>query len=642
MPNRLAQSSSPYLQQHADNPVDWWTWCDEAFVEARERGVPVLLSIGYAACHWCHVMAHESFEDAGTAAYMNEHFVSIKVDREERPDVDAVYMAATTALTGHGGWPMTVFLDQDRRPFYAGTYFPPEPRSGMPSFRLVLEAIADAWQQRRDQISTAAAQIAASLDEPLPAVRALDAALADQALLGLQSAFDSRFGGFGGAPKFPQAAVYEFLLRHHGRTGEPSSLAMAEQSLTAMAAGGMFDQIGGGFARYSVDARWLVPHFEKMLYDNALLLRVYLHWWRQTGSEFARRVVAETAEFLLRELRTEQGCFAASLDADSQGREGAFYVWTREEVVAAGGDPEALGVTDEGTFEHGTSVLQYPVAPGPEWPQVRQRLREVRDQRPRPARDDKVVLAWNAWTISALAEAGALLDEPGWVAAAVTCRDALWDIHAEGATLYRVSRDGSRGPALAVLEDLAALANAEFTLSAVTGIEPRRGLQLVEQLTRDFLDQGRDTAATDLIASGVDMGDNATPAGWNLAAEALLTASALTGDPALRTRAEEALGQAAHLVGHPQFWGHGLSVLEAWLDGPREVAVIGPVGSVLHTTALRGTAPGVVVATSGPLCEGRPAIDGQDTAYVCRGFVCDAPTTDAQVLAGQVGARMDR
>ncbi|HPE13242.1 MAG TPA: thioredoxin domain-containing protein, partial [Actinomycetota bacterium] len=465
MSNRLTGSSSPYLLQHAENPVDWWPWCDEAFEQARERNVPVLLSVGYAACHWCHVMAHESFEDPAIAQVMNDHFVNIKVDREERPDVDAVYMSATTALTGHGGWPMTVFLDHERRPFYAGTYFPPEPRSGMPSFRIVLEAISAAWEERRDDIANTAEQIATSLDRALPEVRTVDDQVVDRALASLRTAFDARFGGFGGAPKFPQPMVHEFLLRHHARTGEESSLAMVERTLTAMAAGGMYDQLAGGFARYSVDAQWLIPHFEKMLYDNALLLRVYVHWWRETGSELARRVVSETAEFLLDEMLTEQGCFAASLDADSEGREGTFYVWTPEQVREAGGDPAALGVTDAGTFEHGTSVLQRPATDA--WP--RERLREVRAARPRPARDDKVVLAWNAWAVSALAEAGALLDEPAWVEAAVRCRDALWDLHEADGRWFRVSRDGVRGDALAVLEDYAALANAEFTLSAVTG-----------------------------------------------------------------------------------------------------------------------------------------------------------------------------
>ena len=636
MRDRRDQIISPYLLAHADNPVDWWEWQQAAFDEAVRRDVPVVLSVGYAACHWCHVMAHESFEDPAIAALMNERFVSIKVDREERPDVDAMYMAATTAMTGHGGWPMTVFLDHERRPFYAGTYYPPEPRSGMPSFRLVLEAVSDAWRDQRDRVLASAAQISAGLRTAVPSAVAVDEGVATQAVEMLSDSFDARHGGFGRAPKFPQPMVHEFLLRHHARTGDPRSLEMVERTLTAMASGGMYDQLAGGFARYSVDTAWLVPHFEKMLYDNALLLRVYLHWWRQTGSELARSVVAETAEFLLSEMRTPQGCFAASLDADSEGREGAFYVWTPEQLRAVGADPEMFGVTEGGTFEHRTSVLQRPVDPGSDWPQVRAALRAARSERPRPGRDDKVVVAWNAWAIAGLAEAGALLGRPEWTQSAVECRDALWAHNVVEGDVRRVSRDGVPGAALGVLEDYAALACAEFTLCAVTGEDLDRGLQLVTDLSGVFLDQDRDTAATDVPTAGIDMTDNATPSGWSLAAEALLTASALTGEMAGRSRAEQMLGRAAHLAGYPQFWGHGLAVLEALVDGPREVALLAGVGSPMHVTALAGTAPGAVVALSGPLCEGRSRIGGQDTAYVCRQFVCDAPTTDPEVLARQV------
>ena len=636
MRDRRDQIISPYLLAHADNPVDWWEWQEDAFDEAVRRDVPVVLSVGYAACHWCHVMAHESFEDPAIAALMNERFVSIKVDREERPDVDAMYMAATTAMTGHGGWPMTVFLDHERRPFYAGTYYPPEPRSGMPSFRLVLEAVSDAWRDQRDRVLASAAQISAGLRTAVPSAVAVDEGVATQAVEMLSDSFDARHGGFGRAPKFPQPMVHEFLLRHHARTGDPRSLEMVERTLTAMASGGMYDQLAGGFARYSVDTAWLVPHFEKMLYDNALLLRVYLHWWRQTGSELARSVVAETAEFLLSEMRTPQGCFAASLDADSEGREGAFYVWTPEQLRAVGADPEMFGVTEGGTFEHRTSVLQRPVDPGSDWPQVRAALRAARSERPRPGRDDKVVVAWNAWAIAGLAEAGALLGRPEWTQSAVECRDALWAHNVVEGDVRRVSRDGVPGAALGVLEDYAALACAEFTLCAVTGEDLDRGLQLVTDLSGVFLDQDRDTAATDVPTAGIDMTDNATPSGWSLAAEALLTATALTGEMAGRSRAEQMLGRAAHLAGYPQFWGHGLAVLEALVDGPREVALLAGVGSPMHVTALAGTAPGAVVALSGPLCEGRSRIGGQDTAYVCRQFVCDAPTTDPEVLARQV------
>jgi uncharacterized protein len=358
--NRLTDATSPYLRQHADNPVDWWPWTDDAFAEARRREVPVLLSVGYAACHWCHVMAHESFEDAQTAGYMNDHFVNIKVDREERPDVDSVYMEATQAMTGHGGWPMTCFLTPAAEPFYCGTYFPPQPRHGMPAFSEVLEAVTRTWNQRRDEVTQAAGEIVAHLDSPqLPAGDAPDQAALDRAVESLAKDFDPVHAGFGGAPKFPPSMVLEFLLRHSARTGSERALAMVAQTCDRMARGGMYDQLGGGFARYSVDHAWVVPHFEKMLYDNALLLRVYLHWWRQTGAPLAERVVRETADFLLRDLLTPEGGFASALDADSEGVEGKFYAWTPEELRTALGDSagrvaaELFGVTDEGTFEHG-------------------------------------------------------------------------------------------------------------------------------------------------------------------------------------------------------------------------------------------------------------------------------------------------
>ncbi len=629
MVNRLASAMSPYLLQHAQNPVDWWEWGAEAFEEARRRDVPVLISIGYAACHWCHVMAHESFEDETTAAQMNAGFVNIKVDREERPDVDAVYMAATTAMTGRGGWPMTVFVDHDRQPFYAGTYFPPEARHGMPAFRDVLAAVSQAWTQRREALVAQGAAVTAQLARRPEQSGPLTAELATQAVSSLRGSFHRTWGGFGRAPKFPQPMVHEFLLRHHARTGDPDALEMAATTLTAMASGGMYDQIGGGFCRYSVDGRWLIPHFEKMLYDNALLARVYLHWWRLTGSELARQVVTETLDFMLAELLTDEGCFAASLDADSEGREGAFYVWTPEQIRAAGGDPDVLGVTEAGTFEDGASVLVRTEQP---WP--REALRHIRDGRVRPARDDKVVLAWNAWAVQALAEAGALLDRPDWVAAAVRCRDALWAIHSDGSELSRVSRNGVRGQALGVLEDYAGLALAEFTLASVVGGDAARGVDLVQTLRAQFLAHGRDSCADDLPPAAVDMTDNATPSGWSLAAEVLLVCAAWTGVG--QEEAEQVLAQAAHLGGFPQFWGHGLSVLEAMLDGPAEVAVVAAPGSQLHELALRSPRPGVVVALAGPLLDGRRRVDDGDTVYVCSGFVCEAPTVDADVLAKQL------
>ncbi|MBC7373292.1 MAG: thioredoxin domain-containing protein, partial [Frankiales bacterium] len=391
MPNRLAASTSPYLLQHRDNPVDWQEWGPQAFAEAERRGVPVLLSIGYAACHWCHVMAHESFEDEATAAYMNTHFVNVKVDREERPDVDAVYMEAVQAMTGHGGWPMTSFLTAKGEPFFCGTYWPLEPRQGMPGFRQVLESIVETWQTRREDAEAAGADVVQRLARTSGGrTAAVTAQVLDAAYANLKVSYDGIHGGFGGAPKFPPSMVLEFLLRHHARTGE--GLELVEHTCRTMASGGMYDQLAGGFARYSVDAQWVVPHFEKMLYDNALLLRVYAHLWRATGSPEARRVALETAEFLLRDLRTEQGGFASALDADTDGVEGLTYAWTPAQLVDALGDEdgawaaEQFEVTAAGTFEHGASTLQRLLEPDdPErYARVRDRLLEVRAGRRQP------------------------------------------------------------------------------------------------------------------------------------------------------------------------------------------------------------------------------------------------------------------
>ena len=475
--NRLGTATSPYLLQHADNPVAWWPWCDEAFAEAAERGVPVFLSIGYAACHWCHVMAHESFEDESTARLINSDFVAIKVDREERPDVDAVYMHATQALTGQGGWPMSVFLTPDRRPFYAGTYFPPDPRHGMPAFRQVLEAISEAWQQRRDEVATSADQIVAQLDErrvtALPGV--LSAADCADAVATLGQEFDPVNGGFGRAPKFPPSMVLEALLRD----GSDPAMVMADQTLEAMARGGIYDQLGGGFARYSVDARWVVPHFEKMLYDNALLLGVYAHWWRRTGNPLGERVVAETIDWLRREMRTEQGAFAASLDADSVDdhgslREGAFYVWTRDQLAAVLGAEDAswaataYEVTDAGTFEEGSSTLQLKADQDQQrLSGVRARLLAAREERARPARDDKVVAAWNGWLIDSLVQSAMIFDRPDWLAMAVEAAEAIWALHWQDGRLLRASRDGVVGTAPGILEDYGAFAQACVRIAAV-------------------------------------------------------------------------------------------------------------------------------------------------------------------------------
>ncbi|MEU2711134.1 thioredoxin domain-containing protein [Streptomyces sp. NPDC007205] len=676
--NRLAHETSPYLLQHADNPVDWWPWSVQAFDEARRTGKPVLLSVGYSSCHWCHVMAHESFEDQATADYLNEHFINIKVDREERPDVDAVYMEAVQAATGQGGWPMTVFLTPDAEPFYFGTYFPPAPRHGMPSFRQVLEGVRQAWDTRRDEVSEVAGKIVRDLAQreivqqaPQPPG---EGELA-QALLGLTREYDPQRGGFGGAPKFPPSMVLEFLLRHHARTGAEGALQMAQDTCERMARGGVYDQLGGGFARYSVDRDWVVPHFEKMLYDNALLCRVYAHLWRATGSDLARRVALETADFLVRELRTEQGGFASALDADSDdgsGRhvEGAYYVWTPEQLRALLGDADGelaaryFGVTEEGTFEHGQSVLQLPqedvLSDAQKIASIKERLLHKRAQRPAPGRDDKVVAAWNGLAVAALAETGAYFDRPDLIEAALGAADLLVRVHLDDhARLARTSKDGRVGSNAGVLEDYGDVAEGFLALASVTGEGvwlDFAGLLLDHVLAR-FTDPETgalyDTAsdAERLIRRPQDPTDNAAPSGWTAAAGALLGYAAHTGSEAHRAAAERALGVVKTLGPRvPRFIGWGLAVAEALLDGPKEVAVVGPDladerTTALHRTALLGTAPGAVVAVGVaesdefPLLADRPLVAGAPAAYVCRHFTCDAPTTDPERLRAALTRR---
>ncbi|MFD8162458.1 thioredoxin domain-containing protein [Streptomyces malaysiensis] len=677
MPNRLAHETSPYLLQHAENPVDWWPWSDEAFEEARRRGVPVLLSVGYSSCHWCHVMAHESFEDKATADYLNAHFVSVKVDREERPDVDAVYMEAVQAATGQGGWPMTVFLTPEAQPFYFGTYFPPRPRPGMPSFRQVLEGVGAAWEERREEVRDVAGRIVEDL------ARRSDIALGPgapqppgaedlhTALMVLTREFDATRGGFGGAPKFPPSMALEFLLRHHARTGSEGALQMVAATCEAMARGGVYDQLGGGFARYSVDAAWTVPHFEKMLYDNALLCRVYAHLWRATGSDLARRIALETADFMVRELRTAQGGFASALDADSDdgtGRhvEGAYYAWTPEQLREVLGEADAefaagyFGVTEEGTFEEGASVLQLPdgerLTDASRVASVRERLLAARGLRARPGRDDKIVAAWNGLAVAALAETGAYFDRPDLVDAATETAELLVRIHMDQrGRLARTSLDGTAGGHAGVLEDYGDVAEGFLALAAVTGDGAWvdfAGLLLDTVLSRFTAEDGTlfDTAddAEALIRRPQDPTDNAAPSGWTAAAGALLSYAAITGSTGHREAAERALAVVRALGPRvPRFIGWGLAVAEARLDGPREVAVVGPgddpATRALHRAALLATAPGAVVAVgepgSGevPLLQDRPLLEGRPAAYVCRGFTCDAPTADVEALTAKLG-----
>ncbi|MQA02339.1 MAG: DUF255 domain-containing protein [Streptosporangiales bacterium] len=656
MPNRLADATSPYLLQHKDNPVDWWPWGPGAFEEARRRDVPVLLSVGYAACHWCHVMAHESFEDPETAQRMNEEFVCIKVDREERPDVDAVYMEATQAMTGRGGWPMTAFLTPDAAPFYCGTYFP------RPQFHALITGVVRAWQEKRDAVVDQGAQVVAALagKEIAAPTAPVTAEQLDAAVDVLHREYDEARGGFGGAPKFPPSMVLEFLLRSHVRTGSAAALDLVTGTCEAMARGGMYDQLEGGFARYSVDTDWVVPHFEKMLYDNALLLRAYLHWWRATGSPLARRVAAQTADFMLSRLGTAEGGFASALDADTDGVEGATYVWTPQQLRDALGEEdgrwaaELFGVTEQGTFEAGASTLQLRRDPDDErrFAAVTDRLRALRAERPQPARDDKVVAAWNGLAVAALAEAGALLDQPAYVAAAESAVQLLRDVHVVDGRLRRTSRDGVVGDNAGVLEDYADVAEGLLALYGVTGDTAHVQLagELLETvLTRFAADSGgfHDTPddGEQLVVRPRDPTDGATPSGWSAAAGALLSYAALTGSSRHREAAAGALGLYGQLASRaPRFAGWGLAVAEALLDGPVEIAVVGaaddPATQQLQAVSLSSVRPGAVRAVGAPgegeqvpLLAQRGLVDGQAAAYVCRGFVCDRPVTDAGQLA---------
>jgi uncharacterized protein len=677
-PNRLASSTSPYLLQHAYNPVDWFPWGSEALDRARRENKPILLSVGYAACHWCHVMERESFEDPQTAALMNEHFVSIKVDREERPDLDGIYMDAVQAMTGQGGWPMTVFLTPDGAPFFAGTDFPPTDRHGLPGFRRVLEAIAEAWRDRqgdaRHQGELVVGHLARQTSELSPGGQPLSEELPAQAFASLRRSFDRSWGGFGRAPKFPQPMTLEFALRRHLR-GEPDALGMVELTLDRMAAGGIYDQLGGGFHRYSTDGRWLVPHFEKMLYDNAQLIRLYARAWQVTGRPRYRRVAAETAAWLLAELRHPRGGLFSSQDADSEGVEGKFFVWSWDELVEHAGEAVAawFGASPEGNWEQGANVLWTPASPeqvaeqhglsGPELEQQvaegRRRLAAVRATRVRPGTDDKVLAAWNGLAAAALAEAGRAFGDPGLVeagaAAAGFVLDALRD---ERGRLLRSWRDGrASGPGY--LDDHACMAEACLTLYETT-FEPRwlrearRLADAMLELFGDpegggFFQTGSDAEA--LVVRPRELIDNAVPSGSSVAAEVLLRLSHLTGSPAYE---EAALGslrlvqQAAARA--PTAFGHALCAMELAVSRVREVAIVGRLASpdtrAMLDQVWRRFQPNRVLALADPddpaaaaevpLLAGREAVDGKATAYVCEHFACRLPVTDPGALAAQL------
>jgi len=650
--NRLAQATSPYLLQHRDNPVDWWEWQPEAFETARKRDVPVLLSIGYAACHWCHVMAHESFEDGDVARVLNDGFVPIKVDREERPDIDAVYMAATTATTGHGGWPMTVLITPDGDPFYCGTYFPKG------HFLQLLGAVSEAWRTQRDQVLGSGAHIADAIrtaTAPVPAHPVTSSTL-DAAVARLARGFDWENGGFGGAPKFPPSMVLEFLLRHHGRTADPTALELAARTCEAMARGGMYDQLAGGFSRYAVDAAWVVPHFEKMLYDNAQLARGYLHWWKATGSELARRIACETADFIIRDLGTADGGFASALDADTEGVEGLTYSWMRKQLAEVLGDEDGvaaadlLSVTETGTFEHGASTLQLRRDPDdPQWwSGVQSRLLAARATRPQPGRDDKVVTSWNGLAIAALADLGATLGESRFVEAAQRCAGFLLDAHLVDGRLRRSSRNGVVGSAAGVADDHGNLAEGLLVLHQATG--DGRWLEGAGQLLEVALARFRtqeggfhDTAddAEELFARPHSGSDNAEPSGQSSLAGALLSYGAVTGSPRHLEAASAAVDAGGAVADRdPRFAGWTLAVAEAREAGPLQVAVVG-TGPAADELALAGRAslsPGLVLvagmpdAPGIPLLAQRPLVAGEPAAYVCRGFVCDRPVTAVEDL----------
>ena len=658
--NTLDEATSPYLRQHADNPVHWRQWTPDALAEAAQRDVPILLSIGYAACHWCHVMAHQSFEDDEVAAAMNADFVCIKVDREERPDIDSVYMNATVALTGQGGWPMTCFLTPDGRPFFCGTYYP------KPNFLQLLAAISDTWRSRRGEVEQASDQIISELRSMASGLAGggpeVVPALCDHAVTAVLGDEDTARGGFGGAPKFPPSALLEALLRSHERTGDPAPLTTVERTATAMARGGIYDQLAGGFARYSVDASWVVPHFEKMLYDNALLLRAYAHWARRTGNPLARRITQETARFMIDELSAD-GMFISSLDADADGKEGLTYAWTPGQLTEVLGADDGrwaaalFDVTQAGTFEHGSSVLQLPVDPDDveRFDRVRTTLLAARLTRPQPGRDDKVVTVWNGWAITGLAEASIALDHPEFLDAATQCARTLLDMHIVDGRLRRASLGGRVGDSAAILEDYATLATGLLTLHQISG-EARwldAAIGLLDAALEHFADPERpgrwfDTAddAEQLLVRPADPLDGATPSGASSVAEALLTAAHLVPAPRAdryATAAAEALSAATPVLAKlPRSGGHWLAVAEAAVRGPIQIAVATGGSESPLLIAARTLAPGGAVVVGGAvnsseLLLDRDRVDGYDAAYVCRGRVCDLPVTTAGDLASALG-----
>jgi len=677
MPNRLAAETSPYLLQHKDNPVDWYPWGEEAFEKARREDKPILLSVGYSACHWCHVMAHESFEDPDIASLMNELYVNVKVDREERPDVDAVYMQAVQSLTGSGGWPMTVFLTPQGEPFFGGTYYPPEDRHGLPAFSRVLTSIHQVYRSRRGDVAKAAAQVKSQLEALSalkPGAHVLSESVLRGALAGIAASYDAQDGGFARAPKFPQPMTLEFLLRCHKRFGDEAALRMAEHTLRRMALGGMYDQAGGGFHRYSTDARWLVPHFEKMLYDNGLLARAYLDAYRVTGDAFYRRICEETLDYVLREMTHPDGGFYSAQDADSEGQEGKFFTWHADELRALLGEDAALlmdywGVTPEGNFE-GKNVLSVPV-PDAEFAArhglaeaelrrkveaARARLYQARERRIRPGRDEKVLTAWNGIMMRSFAEAGAALGSAAYAGAAVRNADFILANLFEEGRLLRSWKDG-RARVKGYLEDYALLADGLLAVYQVTfeGRYLRRALDLAGEMVRlfwddsvqGFFDTGADQEA--LVARPRDFFDNATPSGHSVAADVLLRLAALTGDADMERRALSVLRTLVPVAERaPLGFGRLLGALDFYLSPRRELAIVWR-GSMDEAKALLAVAyaafrPNLVLAGARqgegadmtPLLAGRTALDGRPAAYVCERFACQLPVAEPEDLRRQL------
>jgi len=661
--NRLINETSPYLLQHAHNPVDWYAWGEEAFARAKAEDKPVLVSIGYSACHWCHVMEHESFEDEKTAAIMNENFINIKVDMEERPDVDQIYMNFVQLTTGRGGWPMNVFLTPDKRPFYGGTYFPPAPRHGMASWQQILMSIAEAYRERRDELDHSANEIVGKLRRLSivePAEGGLSKELLDQAFVSFSRTFDTVNGGFGGAPKFPPAMSLEFLLRYHKRTGEDRALAIVEHTLNKMACGGIYDQLGGGFHRYTVDAIWLVPHFEKMLYDNAQLVRVYLHAYQVTRNGFYKRIAIETLEYIKREMLDESGGFYSTQDADSEGEEGKFFVWTPEEVVAILGETEGrafsalFDVTSEGNFE-GNNILRVKdpvdIIPGSDIGKSRTKLFEYRERRIKPGRDEKVLTAWNGLMLAAFADAAAVLADEDYLEIAKRNAAFIRRELQSGGRLFRTWKAGA-AKLNGYVEDYANVADGLIVLYQATGedeylVEAKR---LADEMITEFWDEENggffftSNDHEELIVRNKDFYDNATPSGNSVAADVLLRLARLTGDERYERFGVTVLRLAAsQLRKHPQGFGRTLSALEFHLAETKEIVVIGEPGNEIEREVLGRYLPDAVVVLAhdehvsdsavGHLKQGRSQIDGVPTAYVCENFVCNRPVSSIEALA---------